>query len=159
MITNDILIYSQIRALPSRHKRVFFWQQIGVGAETHRQTLCEERPLIGGLHRITHSDMSKCQGRGKEILQLSVCFQGSRIIQPTKSTKQDSMGSQRLKANKESVWVYTRSSAHMLWLLTWDFCETPDSGNQYMSDFFVCSWNSNAPITLSWVSLIYGSLP
>ena len=43
MILNDILLYSLISALSSRHLRGILKPQIGAGAETHSQTFCEER--------------------------------------------------------------------------------------------------------------------
>lgn len=43
MIPNDILLFLQIGALSSCHQKVFTAQQMGADAESHNQTLYEER--------------------------------------------------------------------------------------------------------------------
>lgn len=40
-----MLCYSQISALSDPPQRGLFWQQVGAGAETHSQALCEESKL------------------------------------------------------------------------------------------------------------------
>jgi hypothetical protein len=45
MIPNAILLFSWISSLSSHPQEGFFQQQMGAGAETHRQTLCRESRL------------------------------------------------------------------------------------------------------------------
>lgn len=44
------------------------------------------------------------------------------------------------------VVVCTRSSAYVLWLIAWYFCETPNNGGRFVSDSLTCFWNSFPPI-------------
>lgn len=59
---------------------------------------------------------------------------------PMESTKQGSWGFTETEvAIVESMWIFTRSSAYILWLLVLCFGGTPDSGSEGISDSFACS--------------------
>ena len=75
----------------------------------------------------------------------------TRRTQPTESaqwgsyglftTEEPSMGPAR---------IYSRPSACMLWLLTWCFGGTYNSGSRCVSDSFACCWDSLGCLNQSW---------
>lgn len=60
------------------------------------------------------------------------------------------MTSVRPHLPKQQAWgllgFYTKSSACLLWLLSWCFCRTLNSGSSCASDSFACSWDSVPPM-------------
>jgi hypothetical protein len=51
------------------------------------------------------------------------------MAHPTESTKQGTYGlTGNEVASTEPAWVWTRSSANILWLIAWCFCGTPTVG-------------------------------
>lgn len=70
-------------------------------------------------------------------------MEDTRRTWPAKSTNQGLYGLTKTEAASTGfAWVCTKFSAYMSWLIAWCFCETPYCGNQCVSDFLACSWNS-----------------
>lgn len=93
LISNDILLYLQIHALPSHHLRGQFWQQ--VGADTEPQSNSMWRKSI----RFFSLEPGIPQKRGIEGFQESKGMEDIKRIGPIETNKRTQTGLQRLVAS------------------------------------------------------------
>lgn len=78
---------------------------------------------------------------------------------PTKSTKWGTYWVTESEAsNMEPARVYIRSSAYMLYLSVWYFCETPNSRSGSVLDSFACFWDF-PPVWMPCPASVWGLLP